>query len=241
MLAAAGLLVGCASSPDSVTSPFFHLHTSPVAVPEPLGAAPAVAPRPEPRAAAPALLRPYMFGESDGFAYVDSLTFAMYQGVSRTRALDVLSAGAPSASIESVADAYHAARGSHSALLARQLGKWTLVLDVNGATVSNRHTLAQLSQRHAAIVFHTDLAADYRFLYARGGRVVRDFDPVDYLDNGALQTRLSAEHGIGFGSLSAVFPTARSLLLIQRLTGVRLHAADFHVSRFALGVVLPRR
>jgi hypothetical protein len=219
----------------------FSLHTSPVgAGPHAFAVGAAQAPAPAPREPAPPLLRPYMFGESAGFAYVDSLTFALYEGVSRARALQLVAGGGAVSPIESAADAYRAAGKSNGVLLARQLGRWTLVLDVGGATVINRRTLAALSQPHAAAAFHTDLAADYRFIYARAGQVLRDFDPVDYLDNGAVQDRLSEEQGIGFGSLSSVFPTARSLLLIRRLTGIRLRAADFHLSAFALGVVMRR-
>ncbi len=239
MVVAATLVVSCASSSDT---PLFRLHTSPVgAAPEAFDAAPAPAPSPVPRKPVPAVLRPYMFGESAGFAYVDSLTFALYEGVTRSRALELVAAGGALSPIESADEAYHAARSSRGLLLARKIGRWTLVLDLRGASVINRATLATLSLPHAAAAFHTDLAADYRFIYARGGQIVRDFDPVDYLDNGPVQDRLAAEQGIGFGSLNSVYPTARSLLLIRRLTGIRLRAADFSLSAFALGVVMRRR
>jgi hypothetical protein len=239
MVVAAVLVASCASSSDT---PLFRLHTSPVgAGPEAFVAGPVQAPAPAPREPVPALLRPYMFGESAGFAYVDSLTFALYEGVTRGRALELLSAGGALSPIESAEAAYQAARSTHGLLLARKIGRWTLVLDLRGDTVINRRTLTTLSLPHAAAAFHTDLAADYRFVYARAGQVVRDFDPVDYLDNGPVQDRLAEEQGIGFGSLSSVYPTARSLLLIRRLTGIRLRAADFSLSGFALGVVMRRR
>jgi hypothetical protein len=113
---------------------------------------------------------------------------------------------------------------------------WTLIDDVFGASIDP--VPVARAGAGTCVGFYTDVKANYEFTFVRAGRLLRDFDPFDYSDFRPGETKLRAERGIGFADTRSLHPTARSLLLIYRLTGVSLAERDFDTSRFALGTVI---
>lgn len=191
-------------------------------------------------------MRRYLWADSEGFSHSDSWTFALYRGVTPRGALRALSAGVAASRVESASRAqsdagrrpYRPSGPLYLALLARRIGGWTMVMSDYGTTISDSSTVKRLSAGGAAVAFYGDVAANYEFLYARGGRLLRDFDPFDYNDFTSGQHPLAQENGIRFDSEKAIYPLARSFLLMQRLTGIRLRESDFESARFGLGVVV---
>ena len=100
------------------------------------------------------------------------------------------------------------------------LGKWSVILEPSGWITSLPEVLARLSSRAQAVSVFWNVNAVMSFGLARNGSVVRQFDPLLYDDGGE---RLSEELDLPFGQPGSV--RAASLLLLTRLTGVRVEQA----------------
>lgn len=111
-----------------------------------------------------------------------------------------------------------------SALLAGQVGDWTVVWEDNGFRATDKTLLRQLSENTRAVVVFQSADGPSSIQYAVDGQIVRSFDPVLY-DNRSLWSgdRLPEETGLTFEIGDAM---ADALRLAERLTGLRLTVDD---------------
>lgn len=111
-------------------------------------------------------------------------------------------------------------------------GEYTLVLEEY--TDLAARALPRLSRRSTVAALRDDVDSDGGFTVARGGRVVRDFDPA--LGDGSGRP-LPEEHGLTFGA-DADFHwlPATSLELLRRVTGYEVTPADLDVDTYGLAV-----
>jgi hypothetical protein len=98
------------------------------------------------------------------------------------------------------------------------LGGAAVCMEPNGWAGIDAERAARLSRAGPYVALYRSVNADMDFVHARAGRVVRRFDPLLYDADGAI----SEEEGLAFGVSGAI---STSLVLIERLTGVRLARA----------------
>ncbi len=125
-----------------------------------------------------------------------------------------------------------------TALEAGTLGDWTIVVELNGFRATNRELLSLLSEGGEAVVIYRNVNALSSFQYARGGQIVREFDPLGDASHDAA-FRLPEEEGISFpGDNGELHPMKGAFSLAERLTGIRLSAADLENAdqRIAVGL-----
>jgi hypothetical protein len=125
-----------------------------------------------------------------------------------------------------------------TALEAELLGEWTLSVELNGFRATDSALVQQLSKGGEAVVIYNNVNALMRFMYARDGKIVRDFDPL--LDPSDEATdRLPEERGITFpGENGELHPMPGAYLLAERLTGIPLGEATLTdaSTRIAVGI-----
>jgi hypothetical protein len=168
-------------------------------------------------------------------------TIALIHGLTPTKALTVL-APHPAVPLESASAVQNWVENSvngsavPTALVAGDIGGgWTLVVERSGFQATDLTVLRRLSAAGAALVVFDDINALSQFSYARSGTVIRSFDPLLY-HQGGVGSILPQERGIRFGADDDLHPMAQSLLLVQRLTGVRLTEATLQDTDRRIGV-----
>lgn len=125
-----------------------------------------------------------------------------------------------------------------TALEAELRGDWTLVVELNGFRATDSDLLQRLSEAGEAVVIYRNVNARMRFMYARGGKIVRDFDPLLDHSNVAIH-RLPEEEGISFpGENGELHSMPGAFLLAERITGIQLRAEDIENAdgRIAIGI-----
>ena len=177
-----------------------------------------------------------------GRPFAIGATVAVVRGRSPRSVLRVLAprSGTP---IESPAAVQRwVARGSYrelrNSIEARPLGHgWTLIVNILGYRATGYAKLRRLSSNGRALVVYEDVELNSSFQIARHGHVVRDFAPVDY-SRPWLGHPSPAERKIRFGDRRDDHSMAKSLLLVERSTGLRLsRSAVNSTNRFiAVGV-----
>lgn len=173
----------------------------------------------------------------------EGATVALVRGRTPTEALDILGPDrevgpAPAGLVREWAADQQFQRVIVTALEAGELGLWTLVVELNGFRATDKELLRHLSAQGEAVVIYENVNALSRFLYARSGEIVRDFDPL--LDDSEHATfRLPEEEGINFpGDHGQLRPMQGAFHLTERLTGVRLTLSDLKdpAHRIAVGI-----
>jgi len=212
---------GCASPPGSSG------HSIPVRPSEP-------ASTPPPRWTGTAAERRFAWAERQGFPE-DAATVTLVRGRSPREALRMISTQRITP-IESADRAVRAAADAGAEpVVAGRLGPgWTIVIEYNGFNATDPAVAARLSARGEAVIVYQNVDALSSFLYAVGGRVVREFDPLIY--DAGTGRRLAQERGIHFGDDRDLNPMAQSFLLAYRLTGVAVRASDVWGTAGRLGV-----
>lgn len=110
---------------------------------------------------------------------------------------------------------------------------WTLVLEDNGFAASRLPTAAALSRHGPVAVLYRSVNMDYAYVYARGGRVVRAFDPL--LGHSVSGSPLPDERQLRFSAGKRLFWTdALSFELTRRLTGFTTRPSDFDVAGYTI-------
>jgi hypothetical protein len=99
------------------------------------------------------------------------------------------------------------------------LGDWSVLLEPNGWAASTPEIVALLSAEGEAVNVFWNVNADMSVCVARGGTVVRQFDPLLYDDRGSV----AEEAGLPFGDPGRVM--AASLAFLTRVTGVSIERA----------------
>jgi hypothetical protein len=95
-------------------------------------------------------------------------------------------------------------------------GGAVVAAEFNGWAGTEEQRARTLSAIGSHTALYRSVNADMRFVHARRGAVVRTFDPLLYVAEGAL----AEEEGLPFGWPGR--PAAAALMLVERLTGVRL-------------------
>jgi hypothetical protein len=107
-----------------------------------------------------------------------------------------------------------------TALVARQVGEWTLLEEFNGYQTSRPELLEQLSRGTRAGSLYVSVNADANLMWAEDGVVTRSFDPLVYDRSVAPQEMLRGESRLPFGDVRLW--RQASLALLASLTGVVL-------------------
>lgn len=184
---------------------------------------------------------PYGWTEDDGPLSLGAAV-ALIRGKSPLETLSILGADSEvgPASADDVREwaAAQPYQEYRTALEAEQRGEWTLVVELNGYRATDSDLLRRLSTGGEAVVIFRNVNALMKFMFARGRRIVRDFDPL--LDNSDEAIyRLPEEEGITFpGENGELHPMPGAFLLAERITGIRLCAADISDAdgRIAVGI-----
>jgi hypothetical protein len=95
------------------------------------------------------------------------------------------------------------------------LGDAVVAGENNGWAGVEEERAAALSTGGSFTAIYRNVNALMRFVHARGGRVVRTFDPLLYNAEGALDEERDLSFGVGQAASAA-------LTLLERLTGIRL-------------------
>ncbi len=93
---------------------------------------------------------------------------------------------------------------------------WATLIEPNGWAATLPGVIERLSQTGVALSVFWNVNAVMSFAYARGGVIVRTFDPLLY---DAGDTSLPEEADLSWGTDS---PRASALSLMERLSGVRI-------------------
>ncbi|MDQ1723029.1 MAG: hypothetical protein QOG52_57 [Frankiaceae bacterium] len=247
------LLSGCASAPlpspndeakrgqavrESTSSPPPADRAS-VPVPSLTATATSGPPKSTTRANAPLWQRRYGWADGEN-PLSGGATFTLVKGLTPRQVLRIL-APHPATAIETPnAAARWAAHQRYSDSgpipLVIETGRrngWTMVLENNGfeATAS----ASELSRAGTAVVIYNNVDALSEFQYAVHGEVLRDFEPLVYSNYGP-GAPLPQERGIGFGKGQGRGYLAKSMLLAERLTGLRIEPSDLSPQRYDLAV-----
>lgn len=170
----------------------------------------------------------FAWAETQGFPE-DAATVTLVKGRTPREALAMIATHR----ITPIEPATRVVRVEGEPVIAGRLGHgWTIVIEYNGFNATDDAVAARLSARGQAVVIYENVDADTEFLYAAGGRVVREFDPFAYDSSG----RLAQERGIHFGDEGDPNPMAQSFLLAYRLTGVAVRASDVWGTSGRIGV-----
>ena len=104
-----------------------------------------------------------------------------------------------------------------------QLEGWTVLVEPNGYAAGTSDTVVRLSRGGTAVSLSWTVTGHQGFVLARGGVLVRAFDPLLF-DLDPQGEPLPQEQGLPFGEPGGHLQRA-ALLLAERLTGVRLDQA----------------
>jgi hypothetical protein len=183
-------------------------------------------------------LRRYGWAEGDNLLS-NAATFSLVQGLTPEQALRIL-APHPATKIESVPAAqrwelrqpYRPSGPNAQLIVAQRRAGWTMILEDNGFEATE--VAARLSRSGRAVVIYNNVNALTSFQYARQGRVLRYFDPLLYSNYGPGK-RLRQERGISFGHSPWPY-IAQSLLLAERITGLRVRPSDLDLNTYPIAI-----
>ena len=186
--------------------------------------------------------RRYAWADSGRSPFAAGATVAIVHGRSPRSVLHLLAPDAATPIESPAAVRRWAARGSYqqmrNSIEALPLGHgWTLIVNVLGFRATEHTKLRRLSANGSALVVYEDVELNSSFQIARHRHIVREFAPVDYTRPWLGHPSL-AERRIRFGDQRDYHSMAKSMLLIARLTGLRLSRStiDSTDHRIAVGV-----
>jgi hypothetical protein len=186
---------------------------------------------------------PYSWAEDNNGPFAYGACVALVRGSTPSEVLDLI-VEQRATPVTSAAQArewaasvpHDGPKGYGTAIEAGAIEGWTLVYEENGYAATDPAVLCALSRNGEAVVIYTNVNAVSSFQYARGGTIVREFDPLLEPNEGAAG-RLPEEHDIVFpGENGELHPMVQSLRLAERLTGVRLKASDLRDANDRVGV-----
>jgi hypothetical protein len=145
---------------------------------------------------------------------VATLTFVSGLGVSDVATALGVSARAPRpATLGDVDPDYEVLIGAES--------DWTVLLEPYGFAGVTSQVIQQLSARGRLTSLYRSVNEHMTFVYAEGGAERRRFDPLLWPDQ-QWGDPLAEERGLIFGDPEAVYPYEQAVVLLERITGLRI-------------------